>query len=553
MAERLKICTDRVAQRRLMLLQPTSRVRVGPVVISEIMYHPPAGAEGDNTRDEFIELYNFSLNAVPLFDPSFPTNRWRLAGAVEFDFPANATLAASGHVLVVSFDPVADLAALAGFRQVYGLGLETPIFGPYRRSLDNKGGDLTLLKPGVPLGVGAEEGFVPYILVEHVKFTDGAPWPGPADGAGLSLQRKVAADYANDPVNWLAAGPTPGRNTTRGPLPVISMQPQPYSSVAEGTDLSFSVSAAGPGKFGYQWRWNGYDIPGANQPVLALVALDPASSGQYSAVVFNESGFVISDPATLIVNWLPIIIDDPSSQTISAGGNVTFSVLVSVSGRPSYQWSFNGDLISNATNSDFTVTNVALVHNGDYAVRITDVIGTAVSEPAALKVLVKPVILAQPQSVMAVVGDTVSFSITVSPVHPSLPVGYRWRRNGATIVPFQSGRSVLTLTNVQLTTSPVAYSVVITNAALPAGILSASALLTVLADADRDHIPDDWEIEQHFDPNDPKDGALDADGDSMTNYEEYVAGTDPHDPSSYLKVDLAAVGSGATQLEFLAV
>ena len=42
----------------------------------------------------------------------------------------------------------------------------------------------------------------------------------------------------------------------------------------------------------------------------------------------------------------------------------------------------------------------------------------------------------------------------------------------------------------------------------------------------------------------------------MTNYEEYVAGTNPHDPSSYLKVDLldlAAGGAGATQLEFLAV
>ena len=534
---------------------PNALPQVGPVAISEIMYHPPDEAEGDNTRDEFIELYNFSANAVPLFDFLFPTNRWRLGGAVEFDFSANVSLAAGGHLLVVSFDPVADLAALAGFRQVYGLGLEMPIFGPYRPSLDNKGGDITLLKPGVPLGVGAEEGFVPYILVEHVKFTDGAPWPGPADGAGLSLQRKVAADYANDPINWLAAGPTPGRNTTGGPLPVISKQPQPYSSVAEGTDISFSVSAAGPGKFGYQWRWNGYDIPGANQPVLALVALDPASSGQYSAVVFNESGFVISDPATLIVNWLPIIIDGPSSQTIPAGVNATFSVLASVSGTASFQWTFNGDLISDATNSDFTVTSVGLFDNGDYAVRITDVIGTAVSEPASLKVLVKPVILAQPQSVMAVVGDTVSFSITVSPVHPSLPVGYRWRRNSATIVPFQSGRSVLTLTNVQLTNAG-GYSVVITNAALPSGTLSASALLTVLADADRDRIPDDWEIEQHFDPNDPNDGALDADGDTMTNYEEYVAGTDPHDPSSYLKVDLldlAAGGAGATQLEFLAV
>ena len=38
-----------------------------------------------------------------------------------------------------------------------------------------------------------------------------------------------------------------------------------------------------------------------------------------------------------------------------------------------------------------------------------------------------------------------------------------------------------------------------------------------------------------------------------TNAEEYVAGPDPHDPSSYLRVDLGPNGTGTAQLEFLAV
>src|SRR6185503_8905467 len=44
---------------------------VGPVVISEIMYHPPDVASGtnivDNSLDEFVELHNITTNAVPLY------------------------------------------------------------------------------------------------------------------------------------------------------------------------------------------------------------------------------------------------------------------------------------------------------------------------------------------------------------------------------------------------------------------------------------------------------------------------------------------------------
>jgi hypothetical protein len=51
-----------------------SAPRVGPVIITEIMYHPPPG------QDEFIELKNITSTNVPLFFPSIPTNTWKLAG-----------------------------------------------------------------------------------------------------------------------------------------------------------------------------------------------------------------------------------------------------------------------------------------------------------------------------------------------------------------------------------------------------------------------------------------------------------------------------------------
>ncbi|MBP7275454.1 MAG: hypothetical protein KBA51_04545 [Kiritimatiellae bacterium] len=46
-------------------------------------------------------------------------------------------------------------------------------------------------------------------------------------------------------------------------------------------------------------------------------------------------------------------------------------------------------------------------------------------------------------------------------------------------------------------------------------------------DRDGDHMPDEWEIAQEFNPDDPYDAMLDADADGFSNLEEYLAKTDP--------------------------
>jgi hypothetical protein len=73
------------------------------------------------------------------------------------------------------------------------------------------------------------------------------------------------------------------------------------------------------------------------------------------------------------------------------------------------------------------------------------------------------------------------------------------------------------------------------------------------SDRDGDGMPDDWEEMHELDPDDPDDAILDADRDNVKNRDEYISGTDPQDPDSYLKVDSASKAGNVVTLRFNAV
>ena len=266
--------------------------KVEPVVINEIMYHPPDLGGVDDALDEYIELYNSGTRPVPLFDPFHATNTWQLQNAVSFTFPTNLTLASNGYLLVVSFDPVNDPASLAAFQAYYSLGTNVALVGPYAGKLPNSDAKVELWKPGTPTN-----SFVPYILVERVHYYDALPWTPDADGSGAALNRNSVTGYGNDPTNWLAGPPSPGGVS----LPLITTQPASQQVVA-GQTAGFTVGAWSMTAVGYQWRFQGLPIPGATLPTLMVPNVQATNTGVYDVVVTNRNGFVVSAPATLGLN-----------------------------------------------------------------------------------------------------------------------------------------------------------------------------------------------------------------------------------------------------------
>ncbi len=187
--------------------------RIGPLTINEILYHP-VDVSGtnfvENENEEFVELVNTSSNTVNLFDPAAPTNHWKIDGGISFTFPANASVNAGQSILLVPFDPLSNNAALINFRQRYGVATNAALYGPFSGHLGNSGDSIEIYKPDAPqLAPHPDTGFVPYILVERITYTDTSPWAN-ADGNGSSLQKTAQTIYGNEPLNWIACAPTAG-------------------------------------------------------------------------------------------------------------------------------------------------------------------------------------------------------------------------------------------------------------------------------------------------------------------------------------------------------
>jgi len=251
----------------------------------------------------------------------------------------------------------------------------------------------------------------------------------------------------------------------------------------------------------------------------------------------------------------PALLASPQSIEVLAGQPVELSVVAVSSSPLRYQWRRDGALLDGATKSTLSFASAEARDTGDYEVIVQNDTDTAVSTVASVRVVGHPVIVRQPWSATVIEGGTMTLGIEVNP-QASLPIRYRWIRSGVAVLEraLASHADFLTLTNVRAADAGTYWVTVRNPGALASGVTSEEATVQVViaADADRDGLPDAYEIRSNLNPNDPTDAAADTDGDGASNRDEYLAGTDPLDPDSVLGI-LSIDAGDAVSLRFQGV
>ncbi|HVK59170.1 MAG TPA: lamin tail domain-containing protein, partial [Candidatus Kapabacteria bacterium] len=176
------------------------------LLITEIMYNPPAVGSVDGDEFEFIELKNIGTTELDL-------SGIRFTNGIEYVFPAGTKLA--GGAFYVLAENAAQFAVKYPNARIDGV---------YSGNLSNGGETLAVVH-----AAGA--------LIQRFSYDDQTPWPATTDGTGFSLVPRVFevnADYSNA-TNWRASaavGGSPGSDD-----PVANIPSVVINEVLTHTDL----------------------------------------------------------------------------------------------------------------------------------------------------------------------------------------------------------------------------------------------------------------------------------------------------------------------------
>lgn len=265
-----------------------------------------------------------------------------------------------------------------------------------------------------------------------------------------------------------------------------------YRTLSYGSSISLSPSVYAGNSATYQWQRNGTPISGATSSSYYKSGATPADNGTYTLTVTNTAGTVTSSGVILTVNpaEAPLIYSLPSVQNVEYGGYFSFYPSVSGTTPMTYAWFKDGVAITGATSSSFYKSNLTPADSGLYTLTVTNVAGTATSDPVVVNVraAIAPAISVSSGTVVTPYGQTLSLYPSV---YGTSPMTYQWKRNNVVIPNATSssyykseanfgdaGNYTLTATNAAGSTTSSAINVIVDSPLAPA-IYSLPDSLTV--------------------------------------------------------------------------
>lgn len=298
--------------------------------------------------------------------------------------------------------------------------------------------DQTTTAPGGTATFTADATGTPTPTVQWEVSADGGSSWAPISGETsptLSLTGLEAGENAREYravfTNSRGSATTEAAKLTVDYAPELVTQPSD-TTIDAGEDVTFTAAAHGEQAPTAQWQvssdggvtWT--NVAGATAPSLTLhgvPAVDDAN--EYRVVFTNAVGAVTSTAAKLTVQTGPVIAQQPTDQTIDAGGEATFTAAATGNPAPAVQWQVSSDGgatwsdlsdgggsgIGGATAPTLTLTGVAAGEDGnEYRAVFSNAAGAVTTSAAKLTVQTGPVVGEQPADQTTDAGGEATFS-----------------------------------------------------------------------------------------------------------------------------------------------
>lgn len=223
--------------------------------------------------------------------------------------------------------------------------------------------------------------------------------------------------------------------------PTIGQQPA-GQNVCPGATATFVVTASGQGTLSYQWQKDGVDLvngghySGATAATLTISNADAGDATDYRCVVSDSGGSTNSNQTALTLKTATAITQQPVAEEVCAGGTVTFRVVATGDGTLSYQWTKDGNNLSNgghyagATTASLIVSNTDAADAANYQCIVNAGCGTATSNSVTLALKAVTTITQPPVAQSVCPGGTAAFSVDAT---GDSTLSYQWQKNGTNL------------------------------------------------------------------------------------------------------------------------
>ncbi len=204
--------------------------------------------------------------------------------------------------------------------------------------------------------------------------------------------------------------------------PAVTTQPSSLT-VNAGMMAMFQAAASGNPAPTVQWGVSTdggksfKPISGATTGTLSFPATAALNGDKYEAVFTNPAGHVITQAATLTVDFAPTVTTQPTNQAVAANTKVTLHAAASGNPAPTVQWQVSTDggksfkPISGSTTDTLSFTAPSTAGTALYRAVFTNKLGIAISKTATV---ITDVLTAQPPSVTVNADDVAVFHASAS-------------------------------------------------------------------------------------------------------------------------------------------